>query len=218
MPRIVAIADRASETITLRLTKEQKRLLEQVASADGTTATETVRRLLYGRARELGFAATESGAARSSGVPEIASTPVAPADRPTRTSAARVDTFGDLAARFQATFEERGEGTRRELAATLRFLTEPAGVAREPLVPSELPLAELTPQRIAALRAELLAADLRLSRKNLHLTYLRMMLHYALKHREIAIDANPGVALRPFTAVEAGESWVPPPADPIDPE
>ena len=205
MPKTVSTAERASETITLRLTKEQRRTLLLVAAAEGVTATEVVRRQLQRRAIELGLAPAEGEAALPSLPP--------PPERASRAPAPIPGSFGGLAARFQATFAERGEGTRRELEATLRFLTEPASGAPAPLLPADLPLAELTPPRLAALRAALLSSPLRLSRKNLHLTYLRMLLNFAVKRREVAADLNPGAALRPLTALEAGESWAPPPVE-----
>jgi hypothetical protein len=214
MPRTVAAEERASETITVRLTREQKRLLDRIASVTGTTVTGVLRQHIRDKSWELGLASSESARAaseapsrRDAGAPEP---PVASAEA---SGAVRPATFGDLAERYRAAFIDRGEGARRELDETIAFVMELADPSASPILPRDLPLTALTPARLAAVREAVRTSGLRLSRKNLHLTYLRMMLNFALKQKEIPADLNPGDELRAFSAVEAGESWVPPPVD-----
>jgi hypothetical protein len=216
MPRTVTRDTRASETVTIRLTREQKRLLERIASAAGTTATGVVRECIRARSVELGLVEPACGGAGGDSPAAEPSRPgggaPAPATPAASTSAApHRATFGDLAQSFRASFGDRGEGTRRELDEAIAFLLEPAPGSGAAPLPSALPLAELTPSRLAALRESLRTSGLRLSRKNLYLTYLRMMLQFALKRDAIPADVNPGDDLRAFSALEAGESWVPPP-------
>jgi predicted transcriptional regulator len=214
MPRTLAAEARASETITIRLTREQKRLLERIAFATGTTATGVLRRHIRERSRELGLvtpdgvdAAIETPARGRTRVSEPRAAADAPAD------AARPATFGDLLERYRAAFVDRGEGARRELEETIAFVSEPVGASASPALARDLPLAELTPARLAAVREVVRTSGPRLSRKNLHLTYLRMMMNFALKQKEIQAELDPGEELRAFTAVEAGESWLPPPSE-----
>ena len=209
---------RASETITIRLTRGQKRLLERIASATGTTATDVLRRHIRVRSRELGLCEAENvvttveepardGAGAPAGAPEPLGVIATPSTAPPPA------TFGDLSERYRAAFVDRGEGTRRELEETIAFLEESVDPSGNPVLSRDLPLAELTPARLTASREAVGASGLRLSRKNLYLTYLRMMLNFALKRKELPADVNPGDELRAFSAVEAGESWVPPPSD-----
>jgi hypothetical protein len=214
MPRVVSAVERASETVTIRLTREQKRLLERIAAATGSTATDVVRRHIFATASALGLAAAETATAATDRAPvraargaaARASVIAAPAE-------AQPGSFGDLAVRARASFAERGEGARRELDETIVILSELADANGDPLLPTDLPLAALTAERLLALRMALRTSGLRLSRKNLCLTYFRMMLNPALRQGELPAEANPGEALRPFTAIEFGESWAPPPAD-----
>jgi len=214
MPRTVTAQTRASETITIRLTRDQKRLLERIASATGTTATGVLRMHIRDKARQLGLldvenvvTAVEEPTRDRAGAPEPLGVTATPS------TARQPATFGDLLERYRAAFVDRGEGARRELEETIAFVMEPVGASGSPVLSHDLPLAELTPARLTALREAVGLSGLRLSRKNLFLTYLRMMLHFALKQMELPADVNPGEDLRPFTAMEAGESWVPPPSD-----
>ena len=208
VPRSVTPERRASETVTIRLTKRQKALLDRLASLGGTTSTEVIRAHIAERAAALGLevegpAAIPVPAASSAGRTAAFSLPPPP-EVPAASQAA---TLAGLIARFRGTFGDRGEGTRRELEEALRFFTEPEGDGPAPILPSEVPVGALTPERLAAVRERVRVAPTRLSRKNLYLTYLRMLLHFGFKRGEISIDASPGAELRPITAVEVDEPW-----------
>ncbi len=50
-------------------------------------------------------------------------------------------------------------------------------------------------------------SDIRLAKKNLHLTYLRMMLHFGTKQKVVGLDVNPAVYLKPLTMAEVPGNW-----------
>lgn len=216
MPKNIPPELRASETVTIRLTRQQKALLERVASALELSVTDVIRSHVFQMAKQLGLTPEEADGAteglpgrRRSSRPPLFSTP-APSQPPGSLQPGRAAppvVFGDLAGLYQETFAERGEGTRRELDDAVRYLTEAREGEAEPLLPSGLGIAEITPGRLAALRERLRGAPMRLSRKNLILTYLRMMLHHAFKRRELAFDVAPGAELRAITAAEVADPW-----------
>lgn len=215
MPRSVPPALRASETVTIRLTRQQRALLVRAAAALGMTITDFLKDHICRTANQLGLetdpgeasfstpAAADRAPGRSSASwsappPPDSTAPGPPGEGPAA--------FGELARRYRATFAERGEGTRRELDEAVRFLTEPRGGGGA-LLPPETPLRDLSAELLGRLRDGLRDSPLRLSRKNLILTYLRMMLHSAFKRREIAVDFAPGAELRPIAASEVADPW-----------
>jgi len=207
----------------MRLTKQQKALLERVAAALEMTATDLLRDYIQQTAQHLGIA-VEVGADTSdagekilldSSMPkgggealgrEEVSRSLSPSSAQLESAAEQGAVFGARAARYRSTFADRGEGTRRELEEALRFFT----ISRKEegaLLPADLPLSALSSQKLASLREQVRVIPLRLSRKNLYLTYLRMLLHFAFKRGEIAVDATPGAELRAITALEVEEPW-----------
>ncbi len=74
-------------------------------------------------------------------------------------------------------------------------------------MPLDMRLSDLTSQRLGEIRDAVQRADLRLAKKNLHLTYLRMMLHFAVKQPDVALAVNPAADLEPLTIVESRDSW-----------
>jgi hypothetical protein len=226
MPRRVSPSSRASETVTIRLTRHQKALLDRVVAARGVTVTDFFRAHICDGARELGVVAdfdetarirAEAPAgvdasereARESRAPQVARSSRAPSAETETPGGGDLPTFAGLAVRFRASFADRGEGTQRELEEALRFLLDPRGVGETAFLPPDLPLAELSAERLASLRERVRTAPLRLSRKNLYLTYLRMMLHFAFKRGEIAVDVAPGAELRAIKAAEVDGPWGP---------
>jgi len=221
-------SDRASETVTFRLRPDERHLLEHLAEIGGTGISDLLRFLIRSRAEELGIeGAPEPRPRRRPGRPprarprgeaDLAGSPAGPASSPepgppaepgseaSRPAPERrgAVSFADLVNQFIEHFGDRGEGTRRELAETVDFLTAP----REggPILPRETPLDELDSHCLAAARRRIADLDLRFSRKNLYLTYLRMMMHFAVKGEGPAPAVNPVLDLEPFTMRELG-SW-----------
>ncbi|MDD5307855.1 MAG: hypothetical protein PHU25_11095 [Deltaproteobacteria bacterium] len=211
---------RASETVTFRLTLDDRRLIEHVAQLEGKTLTDLVRGLVSARAGALGVREVpERAARRRPGRPKTVKAPVAAnegtgqtsrtsqtdwtEDRPSMIPAMpdrRVTTFGDLSALFTERFSDRAEGTQRELADTIALLASDAHGA--PLIASGTPLRELTSARLHMVRESVDSMDLRLTRKNLIMSHLRMMMHFAVKQPEVALDVNPALDLGPFAKGE----------------
>jgi hypothetical protein len=220
MPKRVTTSSRASETVTIRLTKQQKTLLDRIVSETGVTATDLFRTHICQRAQQLGVDETGGSEAAVPFAPppsadEGLSASRAPAAPPPpaenepfpREIAAAPGSFGALTARYRLAFADRGEGTQRELDEALRFFSTPHGDGLRAPLPAELSLAALTSDALAEVRERTRCAPLRLSRKNLFLTYLRMMLHFAFKRGAIAFDVAPGAELRAITAAEVDEPW-----------
>lgn len=208
MPRYVNPANRASETVTFRLTMDERRLLGRLADEEGVSLTELVRRLLRRRADELGLPnASSAPGPDSAAAPEA---PLAPPAAPRRAPSRRrgkAEAFRDLVERYRDHYGGRSEGTIRDLEETIEFLTDES--AGQPLIPLDLPLGELTSNRLVALRAALGATPLRFAKKNLHLTYLRMMLHFGVKQPDVSLYLNPALDLKPFTIGETDDGWPP---------
>lgn len=205
-------SDKASETVTFRLRPDERRLFEHLAEISGTGLSGLLRSLIIRRAGELGIdQAPEPRPRRGPGRPrkprepaaavleEVVSQPPAPALAPT---------FSDIIDGFLEHFGDRGEGTRRELAETVDFLT----AARDggPILPREAAVAKIDSGGLAAARERIAALDLRMPRKNLYLTYLRMMLHFAVKQPGPRPAVNPVLDLEPFTLRELGSRPAPP--------
>ncbi len=87
------------------------------------------------------------------------------------------------------------------MESTLGFLTSGAG-ASGPLLALDLPLAEVTSAKLSGVRKQMAALDLRLAKKNLHLTYLRMMMHFAVKDEAIELPISPALDLKAFSLSE----------------
>jgi hypothetical protein len=223
--------ERASETVTFRLRPDERRMLDHVAAACDFGISDLLRSLIAARARELGLeeppepaprrrpgrppkrrerddavAAQEEAIVASSPGPEEPIASPQPAPRAAGTREERVE---ELIGSFVEHFGDRGEGTRRELSETVDFLTAPR--TGGPILARDEALSGIDSRRLAAVRERIAAADLRLSRKNLTLTYLRMMLQFALKREGSRPAVNPVLDLEPFTARELG-SWPAPPA------
>ncbi len=209
--------DRASETVTFRLTLDERRLLDHLAKREKRSRTDLVRHLLVARAEQLGIDKLPvEPKIRRPGRPkkrrlEIGASATEPATSIVQSTvdpvAPRVEgpSFGDLVERFRSHFADRAEGTRKELEETIRFLS--AGEEDTPLLPLDLHLSDLTSQKLRDVRGAMTRMNLRVAKMNLHLTYLRMMLHYAVKQPDIGLNVNPGLDLKPFTVSEVPNSW-----------
>ena len=238
---------RAGESVTFRLTRREKALLDHLAELEGKTRTDLFRELIELRAREHGVQdAPEKPKRRGPGRPKttvktaVATMPVekqeaATVERPISvetTAPIRVEaaappspppppkveppprpvaatsrkasapTVGELADRFRDHFRDRAEGTRRELEQTLRFLLHEPGI-----LDASARVDSLDGAALRDLRRVIKGMDLRFSKKNLHLTYLRMMLSFAVKSMPVVLDANPVEDLAAFTAKELADAW-----------
>jgi hypothetical protein len=216
--------DKASESVTFRLTVDERSLLDHVAQVEGVTLTDLFRELLGARAAEIGIHdAPPPQPRRRPGRPRkraVGQPVVSPGrasearDDPARREKARRDavTFGELVRRFEVHFSDRGESTRAELASTIALVTDDSG--GEPLLASWTPLIEIGSQQLERIRDHLKELELRVAQKNLHLTYLRMMFAFAVKEPDIEVHVQPDADLAPLTAREAGATWSVPPAPP----
>jgi hypothetical protein len=117
-----------------------------------------------------------------------------------------VITFGDLVVQFRASFSTRAEGTKKELEEMIIFLCDESQGA--PLIAFEMPLYDLTSAKLKQVRDNMMQMAIRVAKKNLHLTYLRMMLHWAVKQENIDLKLNPALDLKPFTITEVPGSWL----------
>lgn len=230
--------DRASETVTFRLTLEERRLLDHLAGLGQVTLTDLLRDLLRKEASRLGVEAVpEKPPRRRRGRPkrrakELAEPwigaletprtltlepkaedgyeiplPLYRAQAPRELTAPPENTLGDIVARFRKHFSTRAEGTRQELEETIRFLTSPSQEGGPALLPLETTYEELTPERLKEMRNAMKDLTIRVAKKNLHLTYLRMMLHWAVKEPDIALEINPALQLKSFTLKELEGQW-----------
>jgi hypothetical protein len=221
---------KASETVTFRLTLWERRLLGHLAELEKKSLTDLVRFLLLRHADQLGVdELPEPKPKRRPGRPRKLRPMSVPPPVPIMLEAEEllsqppvpiileaeellplpievedelgVMVFGDLVELFRVHFARRAEGTKKELESTIDFLTVGAG-GQGPLLPRVLPLTQLTSAKLEAVRAEMAAKDIRLAKKNLHMTYLRMMMHFAVKEEAIALQVNPALDLKPFTLGE----------------
>ncbi len=207
--------DRASETVTFRLTIREREILENLARAENKSRTDLIRHLLVQRANELGIEDSPvEPRSQTRQKPERPKQTMPEEDvRTERKRVERVyrerepqgDSFGDLCEMFRRHFSHRAEGTRKELDDTIQFLGDSSD--RAPLLPRNLPLDELTSECLRTVRNAMATMDLRVAKKNLHLTYLRMMLHWAVKQPSIDLNVNPALDLKPFTISEMPENW-----------
>lgn len=214
--------EKASETVTFRLTVDERALLDHLALVEGATLTDLFRDLLVRRATELGIDESPPPSPRRrpgrprkrrGPAPTVALTdaPVSPFGREPAKTRPHVDlTFGDLIRRFDSHFADRGESTRAELAGTVAWVTD--GSSGEPLLDRWTPLGEIDSNRLDLIRDRLKELELRVAQKNLYLTYLRMLFAFAVKEPDIDVDVTPEQDLAPLTARETGATWsVPPP-------
>lgn len=249
MPIYRSPEERASETVTVRLTVREKALLEHVARLEGKTLTDLLRGLVAQRAESLQIGdippisakrrpgrpkkhssaqsatgnrpfaepvpspetlATREVAQRRAAAPPdhqralAASNPVAHLLTNDADVSGRAATFHDLIVRFHKSFAHRAEGTRKELEDTIEFVCLGGDAA---MIPPDTPLATITSERLRDLRRIIQGSDLRFAKKNLHLTYLRMMLHFGLKDPDIDLHVNPSGELEPLSITESNEGW-----------
>jgi hypothetical protein len=210
--------ERASETVTFRLTFEERRLLDFLAEVEQTSLTDLIRFLLKEHAEKMGVAgAPASKAPTRPGKQKQKKTkqrmaPVAVANStstdqkpPAIAPVGGAGFFRDLVSLFREHFSGRAEGTKKELEETILFLSD--AVEGEPMLSFDTPLGELNSTRLRELRAAVMKSDVRLAKKNLHLTYLRMMLHFGVKQKVLGLGVNPSVCLNPLTVAEVPESW-----------
>ena len=267
MPIYKKPEDKAVETVTIRLTGDERRMLDHLAALDELTLTDFIRRLIARRAEErhilepparkerrrpgrpkmkresveplprtseMREPPTAASAApppavpvsftESSVIPEVARVsngPVATDVRPSAPSPSisgvvltqsvyltaqetqPPSVFGDLVIRFRNSFVHRAEGTKRELEETIAFLCGDA--AGTPIISPVLPLSDITSEYLTEVRDAIRDTDVRLAKKNLILTYLRMMLHFAVKEPDIDLRINPSRELPPLSIVESDE-------------
>jgi hypothetical protein len=216
-------AEKASETVTFRLTVDERALLDHLAAVEGVTLTDLFRDLLSARAAELGVDEAPPPAPRRrpgrppkhripSPVGPRTGAPVSsPEPGPERVRPRADLTFGDLIRRFDSHFADRGESTRAGLAGTIAWVTDDS--TGEPLLDRWIPLREIGSGHLERIRDRLKELELRVAQKNLYLTYLRMLFVFAVKEPDMEVDVAPEQGLAPLTAREAGATWsVPPPA------
>ena len=252
MPLYRSPEERASETVTIRLTQQEKALLDYLAGLEGKTLTDLIRGLVARRAEELEVfevptaprkrrpgrpkkkrpveavaenlisgSAPESDAEISApSVPPPSVPPMADqtahqraliSSNPVRHLLLRdadaegpATTFYELLVRFHKSFAHRAEGTKKELEDTIEFLCFGGDTA---IIPPDTPLSAITSERLKEIRQTIQNADIRFAKKNLHLTYLRMMLHFGVKERDVDFHVNPSGELEPLTITESNEGW-----------
>ncbi len=241
MPIYKTPDERASESVTVRLTIAERQMLGHLAELEGKTLTDFFRDLIAKRAAELnvteppppmprkrpGRPKKRPSASRSE-APWVTSAPPkepawttsapppesynaepdspdAPAAPPPKSEEAS-GTFDELIARFRDSFSHRADGTRRELEETLDFLMRPTD--KPPIIPVHFPVSRLTSEKLQEIRRTIQESGQRLAKKNLHLTYLRMMLHFAVKESDFELRVNPARDLAPLTIVESGDNWL----------
>jgi hypothetical protein len=271
MPIYKKPEEKAGETVTVRLTLDERRMLDHLSALDQMTLTDFIRNLIAKRATELNVTEVpppkprrrpgrpksrrtdvivdsveqpiNSNALALKGISSqedhgtIESHNLAPEptlmidDGPLTDEMPLTDTtdliptvpiklsytaplfsneqagpptFNELIARFRNSFMHRAEGTKRELEDTIRFLCLD-GREGNPIIQPDTLVSHLTVERLAEIRKCILEADIRLAKKNLHLTYLRMMIHFGTKEPDFDLRINPSRELPPFSIIEADE-------------
>jgi hypothetical protein len=271
MPIYKKPEERAGETVTIRLTLNERRMLDHLSAVDEMTLTDFIRSLIAKRATELNIteppppkvrrrpgrpkkkrpesipsipltkystsddddfplqqdvpveqpstaASVASTASLTSYLPllpnlsPVSKVPEAAPHLSVFASAYSVipetqspSVFGDLVVRFRNSFVHRADGTKRELEDAIAFLCRET-LGGRPIIPLDLPLSELTSERLNDVRLSIRDTDARLAKKNLYLTYLRMMLHFAVKEPDIDLRINPSRELPPLSIAESNES------------
>jgi len=239
MPIYRSPQERASETVTFRLTIDEKACLEHLARLQGTTLTDLFRGLISRRAREMGVVQIPSPPSRRGpGRPPKRLVPVSPpADvpisrppGPDRSAAPlpmepillsdpggvdepAVPQIEDLIDLFTEHMSGRASGIRKDIAEAVAFVTSGSPDA-PPILPADLPLSELDDELLAAIRESVKTADLRFPKKNLYLHYLRMMFRFAAGRPELAGRIASDEILPPLTAREVADAWPAPTVEP----
>ena len=207
--------ERASEAVTFRLTVNEKRLLDHLAFRAETTLTDLFRDLLAQRAREIEVeelppepVRRRPGRPRQTPIAKkkaAPATPLTPVSVPGEDVNAPMSTFGELVEGFRGSFSNRAEGTRKELEETIRYLRDNATLAA--LLPGNMPLVDLTSDKLASVRDAMKNMEMRFSRRNLYLTYLRMMFQWAIRQPDITLDIDPKTDLEAFSIKEISNAW-----------
>jgi len=226
--------EKATETVSFRLTRYEKRLLDHLAAGSGMSKTDLIRDLLGRLAQEQGVEEIPEAPLpkrpgrppKPRGVVDIAteidisvrprplerilvaskgaSTSVLPDPPPDLLpDLDKKGTFGDLVARFRDHFSSRADGTRGELEETVDFIMR----GEEPIIPPTTELVDLTGDRLQGIRGRVRASNVRFSRKNLYLTYLRMMFSFGAKIPLPGLPLIEEGQLRAFTAKELSDAW-----------
>lgn|GEM_PF-5550711 len=119
--------------------------------------------------------------------------------------------LGDLIAAFRAHFATRSEGTRAEFEEAIGFFLTPQHGAA--ILDERMPLRAFDAAHLANIREYMRTAELRFPRKNLYLTYLRMLFQFALR-QGVTLPIVPTRDLAPLTAKEVSDAWpAPAPAE-----
>ncbi len=217
MPKYKKPSERSSETITFRATQRDKQLLHHVAEMENTSVTGLILSLTHKRAFELGIQEVPAPPPKkrpgrpkkvkdtTKRPPETGIPSIIPNQILSDVEQDTINTFGGLVLNFRQYFKGRAEGTRREANETIVFLMDES--SGEELINKNLPLSELTGDFFKAIREAIKDMEIRFAKKNLHLTYLRMILHWALKQQNIDLHFNPATVLEPFTAKEMANDW-----------
>jgi hypothetical protein len=226
MPLYRSPAQRASETVTFRLTIDEKARLDHLARLRGMTLTDLVRGLIARLASEMGVTEIpvlppkrRPGRPRKKGAPvflsigePVASPPIFAAARPPTsddpdvTSGRTAPTAGDLVDLFVEHMSKRARGIRDDLDDAISFVTRAHGGAR-PIISRALPLAEIDDEFLAKVRDSIRTTDLRFPKKNLYLHYLRMMFQWAVRRQDLEVGFGPNDLLPPLTAKEVADAW-----------
>jgi hypothetical protein len=207
--------ERASEAVTFRLTLNEKRLLDHLAFRAETTLTDLFRDLLAQRAREIEVdTLPPEPVRRRPGRPRktpiatktvVPATPLAPLSVLADDVNTSMSTFGEIVEGFRGHFSGRAEGTRKELDETIRYLGDNTILAA--LLPGNMPLVDLTSTKLALVRDAMKNMEMRFSMRNLHLTYLRMMLQWAIRQPDVTLDIDPKTDLESFSIKEISNAW-----------
>ncbi len=197
------------------MTVNEKRLLDHLAFRAGTTLTDLIRDLLARRAREIEVEELPPETVRRRpGRPRktpIATKTAAPATPLTPLSVVAEDvntpmsTFGELVEGFRNHFSDRADGTRKELDETIRYLRD--NTALTALLRRNMPLVDLTSDKLASVRDAMKNMEMRFSKRNLHLTYLRMMIQWAIRQPDVTLDIDPKTDLEAFSIKEISNAW-----------
>ncbi|MBN2803882.1 MAG: hypothetical protein JXR91_12380 [Deltaproteobacteria bacterium] len=216
---------RASETVTIRLTLDEKRILDHLSHIQNITKTDLIRNLLSDNAKSLGIThIPDPPIKKGRGRPKSKKAEalnIAPtieiiqnnaltteAENTSHTTSIETSddayTFIDLANDFLDHSKDRGEKVLKEINETVSYLTKPNGYAI--FIRPKTSLKEITDHFLLALRDSLKDAPLRFPLKNLYLTYLKMILNFGINKELFENDINPSEILNSFTAKEVADA------------
>ncbi len=197
------------------MTVNEKRLLDHLAFRAETTLTDLFRDLLAQRAREIEVeelppepVRRRPGRPRKTPIETktaVPATPLTPVSEPEEDVNAPMATFGELVEGFRGHFSDRAEGTRKELDEAIRYLRD--NTALTALLRRNMPLSDLTSDRLASVRDAMKNMEMRFSKRNLHLTYLRMMLQWAMRQPDVTLNIDPKTDLEAFSIKEISNAW-----------